>query len=402
MDFRESVGGMYYDLADVQLRLADHAADPEHALACVLEARQAVELFKTAELVDYFRDRCIQQVRTDVQQIESVAPDTAVVYVIPLPDRTEIILSLASGLRRFKVDVGSQELMSEVRLFRRRLEDRTSHRYRPCGQKLYGWLIQPVEQTLAAEGVTTLVFVPDGALRTIPMAALHDGERFLVERYAVAVVPGLTLVAPRPFRPEWRAALMCGITEAVAGFSALTYVGSELDQIETLSGGRCLRDDAFRLPRVESEVSSRPPGVLHIASHGQFSADPSETFVLTHDGKLSLDELEMLIRPGEFRGKPVELLTLSACETAAGDDRAALGLAGVALKAGARSAMATLWYVNDEASAHIVSGFYRNLCAEPGNSKAQALRQSQCAVMGDRRFRHPCYWAPYLIIGNWL
>jgi CHAT domain-containing protein len=402
--FREAVGGMYYGLADAQLQLADQATQPDLARDHMLNARQAIELFKTAELVDYFRDQCLELTRTNIREIESLTTnaDTAIVYLIPLQDRTEAILSHASALKRIQIPVGSDQLVSEIRKFRRSLENRTTHSYRISAQKLYHWLITPVEEALAGQTVTTLVFVPDGALRTIPMAALHDGNKFLVERYAVAVTPGLTLMAPQPFKPNGQEMLLCGITEPAGGFSPLIHVRAELDSILELSGGRRLINDTFRMPRLEKEFSTQPPQVLHIASHGQFSADPSRTFVLTHDGRLTLGDLEMLIRPSEFRGTPVELLTLSACETAAGDDRAALGLAGVALKAGARSAFATLWFVNDEASARLVTKFYENLYRNEGTSKAQALQKAQLSILKDPRYRHPCYWAPYLIIGNWL
>lgn len=400
--FREAVGGLYYDLADVQLRLADGVSDPNRVREHVAEARGAIESFKTAEMVDYFRDRCLDLARSDVRKIEDLSADTAVVYLIPLRDRIEVILSHSSGLKRMKVAVGADRLFAEARRYRWQLEDRTSHRYRRTAHQLYRWLIEPLEPSLAAKGITTLVFCPDGALRTVPMAALYDGEQFLVERYAVVVTPGLTLIAPRPFAREWGAVLMCGISEAVGGFSGLPHVRTELGQLEALLGGRCLMNDAFTLQRLASEVAARPPTVLHIASHAQFGSDPSKTFLLTSDSRLTLDELEMLIRPSEFRGRPLELLCLSACETAAGDDRAALGLAGVGLKAGARCSVATLWVVNDETSARLISLFYTNLYDRPALSKAEALREAQRAIMADRRYRHPCYWAPYLIIGNWL
>jgi CHAT domain-containing protein len=117
---------------------------------------------------------------------------------------------------------------------------------------------------------------------------------------------------------------------------------------------------------------------------------------------LTLNHLETLIRPSRYRGQPVELLVLSACQTAAGDDRAALGLAGVAVKAGARSALATLWFVSDQSTSALVTQVYKALEGSPGLSKARALQLAQVSLLGDRRYRHPCYWAPYLIIGNWL
>jgi len=153
---------------------------------------------------------------------------------------------------------------------------------------------------------------------------------------------------------------------------------------------------------VDKEFAVDNYSIVHIASHGHFDSDAAKTFVLTYDGKLSLDELERMIRPSQIRDKPVELLTLSACQTAAGDDRAALGLAGIAVKAGARSAFATLWFVDDEASTMLVGDFYSDLHNLPGISKAKALQKAQVKLLADPRYGHPCYWAPYLIIGNWL
>ena len=141
--------------------------------------------------------------------------------------------------------------------------------------------------------------------------------------------------------------------------------------------------------------------VVHIASHGQFDSDPHKSFVLTYDGRLNMDRLEQLIKFSRFRENPLELLTLSACRTAAGDERAALGLAGVAVKAGARSALATLWYINDQASTELIAEFYRQL-GSASNSKAKALQMAQQKLLSDARYRHPGYWSAFLMIGNWL
>nr|WP_203330417.1 CHAT domain-containing protein [Rhodovastum atsumiense] len=144
-----------------------------------------------------------------------------------------------------------------------------------------------------------------------------------------------------------------------------------------------------------------PYSVIHIASHGEFSSDPDRSFILTYDGRLTLDELEAAVKQGAFRDQPLELLTLSACQTAAGDDRAALGLAGIAIKAGARSAVASLWSINDEATSRLITRFYEQLHA-PGMNKAQALQTVQMELIREPRFRHPGYWSPFLVIGNWL
>jgi CHAT domain-containing protein len=244
--------------------------------------------------------------------------------------------------------------------------------------------------------------VPDGALQTIPFAALQDGNRFLIEEFAVAVSPGLSLMEPHPIERENVRLLLGGLSDSVQGFPALNFVPAELQSIEPVYPSETLLNDTFVMSSFRQKLTQEQFSIVHIASHGQFNHDVHKTFLLTHDGKLTLNNLEALIRPAQYRGQPVELLVLSACETAEGDDRAALGLAGVAVKAGARSALASLWSVNDQSTSFLISEFYHQLRESPSITKARALQAAQIAMIGDRRYHHPCYWAPYLIIGNWL
>jgi CHAT domain-containing protein len=181
----------------------------------------------------------------------------------------------------------------------------------------------------------------------------------------------------------------------------LPYVRDELERIDKIYSGKVLLNEDYQTSRLYQELDKTPYSIVHIASHGQFDRDPDQTFLLTHEDKLTMNQLEQIVGIGQYRDKPVELLTLSACQTAAGDDRAALGLAGVAVKSGARSALATLWFVNDQATALLVSDFYQHL-KDSSVSKAGALQQAQINILSDRRYRHPGYWSPYLLIGNWL
>jgi CHAT domain-containing protein len=246
------------------------------------------------------------------------------------------------------------------------------------------------------------VFVPGPALRAVPLAALHDGKDFLIRRYAVAMTPSLRLTDPRPIRRENVTLLLNGLTESVQGFPPLVYVASELEAIRGLYGGKMFQDEGYRKAVVQQELADEQYSIVHFATHGQFSGKVRDSFILTYDGRINMDDLEEYVGASWFReDNPVELLTLSACETAAGDDTAALGLASVAIKAGARSALATLWSINDQASSELVSDFYAQL-ADPNVSKAQALRLAQVGFLDDLRYKHPSYWAPFLLIGNWL
>lgn len=399
--FRESIGPVYSELADLLLERSASLTDPKLAAQHLVDARSTMELFKGAELQDYFQDDCVTALRARTAGIDQLAPRTAALYPIILKDRLELLLTLPDGIKRFTTRVPADTLTSEIRAFRLLLEKRTTHQYYPHARKLYDWLIAPIAAELDKHGVDTLVIVPDGALRTIPLAALHDGEQFLIARYALVTTPGLTLTDPRPLPRERAQLLLNGLTESVQGFAPLPYVAQELQSIHKIYGGRMLQNGQFTLANMEKGLEQTPYSIVHIASHGQFDSDSEKTFLLTYEGKLSMDKLEQFLSLSKFRTEAVELLTLSACQTAAGDDRAALGLAGVAIKAGARSALATLWTVNDPASALMVSDFYRHLHS-PGVSKAKALQQAQLGILKDIRYRHPNYWSAFLLIGNWL
>jgi len=162
-----------------------------------------------------------------------------------------------------------------------------------------------------------------------------------------------------------------------------------------------LVDEAFTAGRVQRELDAQPFSVVHIATHGEFGSRAEDFFLLTYEGRLTLDDLARSVGAFRFREKPLDLIVLSACDTAAGDAKAALGLAGVAVKAGARSAVGSLWKVSDEATALLFAELYRAL-REPGTSRAEALRRAQRTLLADRRYRHPFYWSAFLLLNSWL
>ncbi|HJU05096.1 MAG TPA: CHAT domain-containing protein, partial [Nitrospiraceae bacterium] len=396
-----SVRPLYVEYADLLLHRAARMDEGEASQGYLRAARDAIEASKAAELRDYFRDECVDAVQAQIKPLETVSTATAILYPIIFPDRTELLVNFPTGLKRIPVPISSDVITKEIRAFRRTVERRTTREYLPHAQQLFDWLVRPLESDLKKFDITTLVFVPDGPLRTIPMSALHDGQQFLISRYAIAITPGLNLTDPQPINRERIRVLSTGLTEAVQGFPALPHVAEEIDHLRSLYRGDQLLNENFVTPRLERELKENRFGVLHIATHGFFAKDVKQTFLLTFDGKLTMNQLDQLVGVFRFRQEPLELLTLSACRTGAGDDRAALGLAGVAIKAGARSALATLWFINDEASAVLVTEFYRQL-RDPSVSKAVALQRAQLKLLEDRVYEHPAYWSPYLLFNNWL
>lgn len=251
---------------------------------------------------------------------------------------------------------------------------------------------------LAQGGVKTLVFVLDQDLRNIPMAALYDGQQYLIERYAVALSPGLELTAAQNLAQARPQALSAGL-ETFPGFEELPAVGAELNQI-TQAGfpNATLLNQAFTSSALAQTLQRRVFQIVHLATHGQFSSRAEDTFLLAADGKINVTQLDQLLR----QRTPIDLLVLSACQTAVGDNRATLGLAGVAIRAGARSTMASLWRVHDNATKDFIGFFYRAL-AQGNITKAEALRQAQLALMQQQEdYARPAYWAAYVLVGNWL
>ncbi len=399
--FRESIGALFFEMADLLIEQADQANNAQRRTHLLFQTRDTIESFKAAELQDYFKDDCVEVNKARIEAIDKISQTTAIIYPILFPDRTDMLITLGGTIRKVSLPIPEDDLSSTIHQFRTLLEKRTTHQYLPHARRLYDMLIRPLEPALQEFSTQTLVFVPDGSLRTIPMGALHDGKQFLIQKYAVAVTPGLTLTDAHSLDREKVQLLSLGLTEGVQGYAPLPNVEKEISKIRELFPGTTLLNKEFLVPTVEKEMKEKDFTVVHIASHGKFESDVKSSYVLAYDKKLTMDQLGDMIGMFQFRKTPLDLLTMSACETAAGDDRAALGLAGVAVKAGARSALATLWFVNDQSSSALINNFY-SLLKESASTKAQSLRHAQLKLLKHPVFRHPGYWSPFLLINNWL
>lgn len=384
----------YLDLADALL------AQPESA-GNLLRARDVMELSRASEIEDFFRDPCLADRSKRVPDPYRLDPGAALIHPLIFAGRIEILVSHRTGIARFVTRVDATSVAREVQRLRVAAEHPGRDRYRPMAERLHAWLVAPIEAHLARLGAKTLVWVPDGPLRGVPFAALHDGKTHLAERYALAVTPVATLTDPRALGGASVRADLWGLTVARDGFAALPGVAGELDRVSALLGVPDSRDERFSVAALQESLRRSRANTLHVASHGQFAPEAGQTFLLAYDGRLTLPRLRSALAAGKIREEPIEMIVLSACQTAAGDERAALGIAGIAVGAGARSAVATLWSVSDASTAQLVERFYRELTAGKGN-RAEALRQAQLALLREPETAHPFYWAPFLLIGNWM
>ena len=302
------------------------------------------------------------------------------------------------------------------------INPRKQQAYLAPAQKLYKWLIAPIEADLQARGIQNMVFLADSGLRSIPIAALHDGQKFLVEKYSTGLMPSLTLTDTLFKDIKYSQVLAMG-AEKFPEQSALPSVPLELSMITPqLWKGKAFLNDAFTLKNLKSQRYSQPFGIVHLATHAEFElGPPSQSYIQLWDTKLRLNQLKQM----GWNDPPVELLVLSACRTALGNEQAEMGFAGLAVQAGVKSAMGSLWYVSDEGTLGLMTSFYTQLKKAP--IKAEALRQAQISMikgevsiegnkmhtskedillppelagLGNKKLSHPYYWAAFTMIGN--
>ncbi|OKH33389.1 hypothetical protein NIES2101_39950 [Calothrix sp. HK-06] len=374
-------------------------------------AREAIEGLQLTELENFFREACLLPKAKQIDDIvDKIDPTAAVIYPIILKDRLEIIVKLPNQpeLRHYTTYKPLEEVESVLEQLQKKLRepDRTND-IKNLSQQVYSWMIKPIENELPIQKIKTLVFVLDGSLRNIPMAVLYDAtqKQYLIQKYAISLAPGLQLIDPKPLARKELNALAGGVSQQMKvdgrSFSSLENVPAELQRIQSaIPNSKELLNQTFTKANVQNQIQRLPYTVVHMATHGEFSSNADKTFILAWEKLLKVKDLDNLLRLREqSESRPIELLVLSACQTATGDKRATLGLAGIAVRAGARSTLATLWSVDDNSTAEIMIKFYQAL-ANTNVSKAEALRLAQVSVLTNDE--NPYLWAPYVLVGNWL
>ncbi|MEO1095249.1 MAG: CHAT domain-containing protein [Cyanobacteria bacterium J06638_28] len=426
--FRESVEPVYRELADLLLTSVPALDSPaqlkvssKQAQARLRQARDVMEALQVAELENFFQSACIEKT-VNIDQVVDQQEGAAVLYAILLPDRIEVIVKLPEqeDLVHYSTPVEQATVEQNLKAFRATIvRGNEGRRY---GQQLYDWLLRPavesglitsaVEAQAAApksalpdNAIETLLFVLDGDLRLIPMGNLHDGEKYLIEKYSLSLILGLEVRDPQqlPPRPELQV-LAASLTDPppseADSYASLPGVGIEMEKIAaTELPATFLRDDAFTQTALENQLNQTDYTIVHLATHGQFGSDRRNTFILTADGRFDIDALGRVFQSRRQADTRLEMLIFSACKTATGSSREVLGIAGAAVQAGARSTIATLWSVDDAASVLFAETLYDNL-GEPGVSRAEALRRAQVALM-QRYPGRPRFWSPYVLVGSW-
>ncbi len=355
---------------------------------------------------------------------ESTKIKPAVIWAMPQDDFLHLMLItpdrqfINKEIRAAKLDrltLRIEELETEI-------TDTLSLDYLPPARILYQWLFEPFEPYLEAEKIDTLLLCTGPSLRSLPFAALHDGEKFVIEKYNLALIPAFNLT-DTSYKPETDKKVLAMGTSEFKDLPSLPGVKVELNTIvPKLWSGLKIVDKKFTIQNLKKAHQQGGFDIIHIASHSRFSSgSPEYSYIQFSDRKLSLEQLANL----ELELPPVDLLVLSACETALGDKDAEFGFAGLAMQAGVKSALASLWNINDAGTVVLMSEFYQQLKSTP--VKAEALRQAQINMLQKKvfvegskvrgskvevdlpdnitesesqNFDHPYYWAGFTLIGN--
>jgi len=339
-------------------------------------------------------------------------------------DQLELMLITSSGdvvYRRFK-NITRAQVTQATRAMQAGVTDPTSNAYLPPAQQLYDWLINPVAAELKRRGIENLVFLVDYPLRALPFAALYDGENFLVQRYSIGTMPSFSLTSTVYRSLQTAEVLAMGASE----FDDRLPLPAVPKELRTITSdprqGKVFLNEDFTLQNLRTKRQTYPFPILHLATHSEFIAgDPSRSFVQLWDGKLQITQVPEL----DWSSPQLELLVLSACKTALGDNEAELGFSGIAFYAGVRSVLGSLWYVSDEGTLVLMTEFYNQLAQT--RTRSQALQQAQILMIEGRiqpmqmtitsspevprfevpspsqeaaRFQHPYYWAAFIMVGN--
>jgi CHAT domain-containing protein len=400
-------------------------------------ARLVMENLQVAELNDFFRQNCIESISI----ARSNERNVAIVYPMLLSNRLEVIVRLPGEKGNHRHHSTDPKILERSRILNTvdNLLDQLKRQPSPSepatksqsedflqlqAQQLHEWILAPFEKELQERKINQLVFMPDANLRNLPMGVLFNGENksYISTSYSIALATG-NQFTPSTRRPGSQPRVLGagvstkidkvdGLPEGIIDFSPLTFVDGELNGLRNRTGANVLLNDAFTQQALKKALESGDYSVVHLATHGQFSSNPNSTFLISGTGepgkgeRINVNQLANFLRLSQRRtGNSLDLLILSACESANGDDNANLGLAAVAARSGASSTIASLWLVDDEATAKLMDAFYRNWLGGKSDgqliSKAQALSLAQAELREDPKTRHPYYWAAFTLLGDW-
>ncbi len=445
------------NLSVIELKLYDELS------AQLNDANAAFKLFLEKDLLAELGKKRISEIEIDRNlqaKLRKWEKGTVALYTVVSENRYRVVLTTPTLQIDGKTEIKASDLNKKIFAFRTALQN-IEVDPRPLGKELYDILLKPIEKDLKASGAKTLVWSLDGTLRYIPIAALSpDGKTYLVEKYQNAILTGKTRDDLSNEDREW-SALGVGVSGALSvvnpdkpttkiNFSPLPGTKDELFNIVRedlmlnesgiLKGKRLLDGDFNRRSFSDSLLSETSDGnrrftLVHIASHFRLGNSWTNSFLLLGDGQILT--LEQISNSPEITFGDVELVTLSACNTAFADDsngKEIDSLAEAVQTKSGKAVLATLWAVVDESTPLLMTEFYRFRQNNPGTTKSEGMQSVQRAMLSgkikpsaeytdklaglfvrseseksvadfafdrEKPFSHPYFWSPFVLIGNW-
>lgn len=394
--FREQVEPVYRNLMSLLAR----QATPD-----LPQIIKTYERLRVAELENFLQ--CGQFPLTSLSQRR---PNAVVFYVLSLDSSNIGVIVQAPGQKAQYYSANAGAITTAINGLTFNLESTPTSKsnlpdeatLKGYSQVLYQQLVAPAQQKGLLQTKTPLIFVLDNTLQNLPVSLLHDGQTYLINRYPIRLSIGSEPDSPSANRRL--NALIAALNTASPSFSdprisqslaPLTQVKSEVQAISSTVSSTPLLNQQFTLNRLESQIQRNQYNIVHLATHGQFSSVPEDTFLVAWDQLITAPQISVLLRSRS--DSPIDLLVLSACQTAKGDTRSTLGLAGIAVQSGARSTLASLWLVDDAATAMLMKNFYANL--KQGRSASEALQQAQIE-MQRTPYKNPFFWSSFVLVGE--
>lgn len=436
--FLELIEPLYAEGAE---RLLESAAATRDGRDRVARAVEVIELSRQSEMQDFLGDRCEVEAAQGRDAATS-SRSASILYILGGPRNTWVLLKSGDRVAVRKAAATSRQIRSTALALAAGLRSGRDE-YLDAATGLYTMLLAPLAPELERTGDAPLVVVATGALRAVPFAALHDGRAFLVQKRPVVSVAGLSMTnLDRPAPRRAPASLVAGLSMPSARVAAsvadrladsmaavpapaksrslraigsgalrggdaqqelaLPGVSEEVKALSSMLPGERLLDSEFTVDRFRHSAQSGDYRIMHIASHGLFTGNASTSYIMAYDDVITMNGLRDVLATADLKSHPLEILSLSACETAEGDERSPLGIAGVAIRARAKAVVGTLWPVDDTAARLLMERFYAELVRPDGaRSKAEAMREAQLMLLHKDEYRHPFFWAPFTVIGNW-
>lgn len=395
--FNKEIVPVYKDLIELHIVTLEELKDEVAIQENLKEILSLYSRLKSSEISFFFLNECISSYKGGGIAI----PDgTTIIYPISLENQLLVIYQNKDGYKYYQNDISSDELYQLVQNFRYQLQVRVNAKFIHYSHMIYDMIIAPFEKELKDSKITQLVFSPQGFMGMIPYSALMKTDKFLIEEFSITQIN--TLESTRfKIQEKEPHALILGLSDARHEMSALPNVVYEVKNVSSMfKKNTILINEGYTRKNVQKVLNREKITHLHVATHGVFDSDPDDSFLSAFDEPIMLPKLKTLLdTKGDDSKNGYDLITLSACQSSLGNEKALLGLAGVGLQAGASTVLATLWYVDDEATKEIIDTFYNSL--KKKNSRGKSLQLAQKSLIQTKRYWHPAYWSPFIMIGDW-